>query len=64
MDMNIGSIKALTPAKAGQKAAMAWLHNVVSGKVTFDKEAVVDQSDDWSRYQSRMAFHRKEGSIV
>lgn len=50
--------------RAGQQAAMAWLRDVVAGKATLDAVAVVDQSDDWSRYQSRPQFHSRGGSIL
>lgn len=50
--------------RAGQQAAMAWLRDVASGKATLDAVAVVDQSDDWSRYQSRPQFHSRGGSFL
>lgn len=50
--------------RAGQQAAMAWLRDVASGKATLDAVAVVDQSDDWSRYQSRPQFHTPGGAIL
>lgn len=52
------------PIKAGQQAAMAWLRDVASGKATLDAVAVVDQSDDWSRYQARTPFHGKGETIL
>ncbi|MXV43910.1 DUF1320 domain-containing protein [Saccharibacter sp. 17.LH.SD] len=58
---NGGSNVPSEQIRAGQQAAMAWLRDVVAGKATLDAVAKVDQSDDWSRFQSRSTFHSREG---
>lgn len=57
------SLHSKTVALAGL-GANASGDEIVADKATLDAVAVVDQSDDWSRYQSRPQCHPRGGSIL